>query len=255
MYLIIFIIALLLLYKHYVLYPIQVGKVHLSVFFGIPGAGKTTIATRLAMMYQAKNIPVFSNVPIKGCYQYDALNQLGVFSIEHALVIVDEASIEYNSRSFKTFPKHLISWYKKHRHEHCEVAIFSQDYQDFDATIKRLAYKYYLCRPSLIPYFVEAVPIKRKFGINDQTHKPDDLFSLHSPFTNWFFTRYFFAPVTWNKFNSWESLNLPKKKWVKYSDSSFEKPKKYKKPLLQRIKPFFMSRKYVKTMLSKFKRK
>lgn len=254
MALILFIIILLLLYKHFFLYPFKIGHNHLSVFFGIPGSGKTTIAASLARKYQKHKIPVYSNVPIKGCYQFDPVEELGKFEIKNAAVIIDEASIEYNSRSFKTFPKHLIAWFKKHRHEHCEVFIFSQDYQDFDATIKRLAYKYYLCRPSLLPFTFEALPIKRKFGINEQTKKPDDIYSLHSPFTGWFFTRYFFAPLVWSNFNSWDSLNLPKRNFSKYSDLDFVKPKKPKKNILSKFKDFYKSRKMFSAMKKRFKK-
>ena len=255
MYIIIFIILLVLAYKHFFLYPCKIGKNHLSVFFGIPGAGKTTIATALAMQYQRHGIPVYSNVPIKGCYKFDVMSQLGVVSIRECCIIIDEASIEMNSRNWAKFPQHLIQFFKKHRHEKCEILIFSQDYQDFDATVKRLAYKYYLCRPSIIPYFVEAVPIVRKFGINEQTHKPDDLFSLHSIFTNWIYTRHFFAPVTWHRFNSWDSLNLPKAVFNKYPDADFEKPKKYKRPLKERVEQFFKARKNFNKLKNYFKKK
>lgn len=252
---IIIIFVLLILYKHYILYPFKIGKNHLSVFFGIPGAGKTTILASLARKYQKHGIPCYCNMPVKGCYKFDCIEDLGVYEISRCAVFVDEASIEFNSRSYKTFPKHLIAWFKMHRHEHCEVFIFSQSYEDFDITIKRLAYKFYLCRPSLLPFCFEAVPIVRKFGINDTTKKPDDMYSLHSVFTNWLYKRTFFAPLVWGWFDSWNSLRLPKKEFFKYPDSEFIKPKKYKKSLKHKFIEFIKARKYYKIVTNKFKRK
>lgn len=253
--LILLIIILLLIYKHLVLYPFKIGKNHLSVFFGIPGSGKTTMCAALALKYQKRGIPTFSNVPIKGCYKFDVLEDLGHYDISYCAVFIDEASICFNNRSWKNFPKELIAWFKMHRHEHCEVFIFSQDFADFDATIKRVAYKWYLCRPALLPFTFEAVPIIRKFGINDQTQKPDDVFKLHHPLLGWLYNRYFFAPIVWNRFNSWDRLGLPKKHFSKYPDADFVKPKKYKRPLKERIVLFFKSRKFTKLVLSRLNRR
>lgn len=250
---IIWIIVLILLYKHFILYPFKIGHNHLSIFFGVPGAGKTTIAAALAKKYQQHHIKVFSNVPIKGCYKYDALTELGIYKIDRCAVIIDEASICFNNRRWKSFPDHLIEWFKMHRHEHVEVLVFSQDYQDFDATIKRLAYKLYLCRPSLLPFFVQAVPIKRTVGVNEQ-HKIDDLYKLHSPFTGWIFNRNFFAPLVWHNFNSWSELNLPRKEFQKYPDQEFEKPRKYKYPVKDRIIKFFKARKVFKIIKNRVKK-
>ena len=254
MKLILCIVVIVILYKKFVLYPVKIGHNHLSVFFGIPGSGKTTIAACMARRYQRKHIPVYSNVAIKGCYKFDCMEELGKYEIKSACVIIDEASIEFNSRSYKTFPKHLIAWFKKHRHEKCEVLIFSQDYQDFDATIKRLAYKYYLCRPGLLPFTVQAVPIVRKFGINDQTKKPDDIYKLHHPLVAWIYNQTFFAPLVWNNFNSWESLNLPKKQFFKYEDADFEKPKKPKKNYIRAFQQKLLALKYYRVLRRNLKK-
>lgn len=142
----------------------------LNCFFWYTRAGKTTVAAWYAKMYNKKHIPVYSNVAIKNTYHYDPADELGKLKIQGpALIILDEASVEFNNRSWKTFPAHLIKWFKYHRHFSCEVAVFSQDYSDFDATIKRLTYRMFLLRKSKIPFFVKLIPIKRSIGINDQT--------------------------------------------------------------------------------------
>ena len=154
---------------------IQIGRTHLQIFFGVPGAGKTTIASAYASKYlryskKHPSVKVFSNVPIKGCYQFSCLEDLGVRLIENALVIIDEASLEFNSRSYSTFPKSAISFFKLHRHYHCEVIVFSQSWNDCDITIRRVAFQYWLVRPGLLPFTIQAVPIRRRIGINEQTN-------------------------------------------------------------------------------------
>lgn len=197
---------------------IRIGRTHLQIFFGVPGAGKTTIASAFASKYlryakKHPSIKVFSNVPIKGCYKFSCMDDLGNFQIENSLIIIDEASLEFNSRSYASFPKSAISFFKLHRHYHCEVVVFSQSWNDCDITIRRVAFQYWLVRPSLIPYVIQAVPIRRRIGINEQTNQPDDIYSFYPFLLRPFHTRNFFAPLYWKKFDSWEAPTLPEKEF------------------------------------------
>lgn len=98
----------------------------LNVYFGVPGSGKTTFAAYLTKWalhenalirfcrkhqnpvtrvilnsrYLKRRIDVYSNVPITGAYQLDAKTDIGHYMIENAKVIIDEAGIEYNNRSY-----------------------------------------------------------------------------------------------------------------------------------------------------------
>lgn len=241
--------------KHYFVYPVKIGKSHLSVFFGIPGTGKTTVAAWYAKQYNKKKIKVFSNVPIKNTYQYDVLEDLGKYKIDNALVIVDEASICFNNRNYKSFPQYLIQWFKMHRHEHCEVIVFSQSYEDFDITIRRLTYTMYLLKRSKLPFFIKLIPIKRSIGINEQTQKPDDVYAFYPWFLGWLYNRRVFGPLVWNDFNSWNELDLPRKEFEIYDPEQFEKPKKEKVKIKDKIKIWYSKVKTFKLKdLRRFKR-
>jgi len=65
----------------------------------------------LKSKYWKRRLPVYSNVPITGAYKLDPQHDIGKYMIVNGKVIIDEAGIEYNNRSFKTFPPEAIYWY------------------------------------------------------------------------------------------------------------------------------------------------
>jgi len=208
----------------------------LNIYFGVPGAGKTTFAAWLtkrnmkqsliitwcqkhpgsfsdkvlASRFFRRKTSVFSNVPITGAYKLDPATDIGYYMIDDAKVIIDEAGIEYNNRNFKAFPKEAIYWYKYHRHYECSVDVFSQSYDDMDITLKRLAQNYYVLKKSLIPYCIVTKKIHRKVGIDKQTHQIMDMYSFSLPFIG---TRWIFSPPLWKLFNSYSRKELPQKEW------------------------------------------
>ena len=179
----------------------------LSIYFGVPGSGKTTFAAYLTKWalhesliirlcrrfdnpvsrlilkskYFKRRIDVYSNVPITGAYQLDAKNDIGFYMIQNAKIIIDEAGIEYNNRNFKTFPPESIYFYKYHRHYQTSVDVFSQSYEDMDITLRRLAQNFYVVRKSIIPFCVVARRIRRKVGVDEQTKQIADLYSMGIP--------------------------------------------------------------------------
>lgn len=208
----------------------------LSVYFGVPGSGKTTFAaylTRWALhenpmitfcrkhenpltgillrsKYLKRRIDVYSNVPITGAYQLDAKTDIGFYMIENAKIIIDEAGIEYNNRNYKNFPQEAIYFYKYHRHYQTSVDVFSQSYEDMDVTLRRLAQNFYVVRRSLVPFCVVARRIRRKVGVDEQTKQIQDLYSMGMPLLD---TKRIFSPPLWKMFNSYSRKDLPKKDW------------------------------------------
>lgn len=115
----------------------------IRIFFGSPGAGKTTLAVRqLYKMKRRRRQPYdyyYSNFSNALCASVD-LTGLGTWTFpEHSYIVIDEAGIEFNNRNYKSFPKELISWMKLHRHFKCDVDFISQSWEDTDITIRRLA--------------------------------------------------------------------------------------------------------------------
>lgn len=117
-------------------------------YFGSPGCGKTTLAVKLARqelkrkkrrkhVYKHAFCNFETTAPkVKQC----DLDKIGEWTFpQHSFVCLDEAGIEFNSRAYKSLPKPAIAWFKLHRHYRCDVAVFSQSWEDMDITIRRLS--------------------------------------------------------------------------------------------------------------------
>ena len=186
-------------------------NIHLEVFFGTPGSGKTTLAAWYAKKAIKLGINVYSNVPIKGTYKIDVKEDLGKYLIEECLLIIDEAGLEHNNREFKTFSRENRYFYKMHRHYRAKVIVFSQA-DDMDLVIRNLAYKFWLVKKSIIPYFVTAKGIHKYIGIDNISHEIKSMFE----FDFFLFNKWIFAPPCWKLFDTYEAKKLPEKKFEKW---------------------------------------
>lgn len=219
---------------------------NLCVYFGIPGSGKTTFAAWLIkqslkeawpitmaywMMFHPspwytwlahrilasklfkRRTYVYSNVPITGAYALDVRNDFGRFDIRNARLIIDEAGVDFNNRNTKAFPPEVIFGLKYHRHAGLSVDVFSQSHEDMDITFRRLAFRYYLIKKSLIPGFIALKAIRRTVGIDDNTHQIIDYYSWGLPVIS---TKRIFSPPLWKLFNSYSFPDLPVKPFPKW---------------------------------------
>lgn len=188
------------------------NKCGIQVFFGMIGSGKTTIAASIARKALRRGIRVFSNMPIKGTFLLD-LNDLGHYDMSHSILIIDEAGLEFDNRSFSSNfkDKARLSFFKLIRHYFSSIFVFSQSWSDMDIKIRNLAVKYWYVKKSFIPFFICAIPVRKSFGINEQEKKPDDIYKLDPLFIRPFTSSRVFAPLNWSLFNSWDAPKLPEK--------------------------------------------
>lgn len=155
-----------------------------TIVFGSVGSGKSTYAVR--EMLKNKKQKFYQNIPgVKlknSVYISDqTVNELGKYTLsEGSKLIVDEASILFNSRHWKSFPKPLISWLKLHRHYKVkEVIMLSQSWDDLDITIKRLADKLIYIR-KLGP-FTLCLRVRKRVKIDKYTEQIIDGYRITSP--------------------------------------------------------------------------
>lgn len=103
---------------------------------GNRGEGKSTLLCMLAQRFIKQKHDVYCNFEIQGTYYFD-VSQFGkvnfpVFSV----IMIDEASILYNSRNFKNFDIGITTWIKECRKHHCMLVIASQNYNDTDKVLR-----------------------------------------------------------------------------------------------------------------------
>ena len=187
-------------------------KYTFDIYFGVPGSGKTTFAAWIAKRCIKRNIPVWSNVPIKGTYQVNPQQDIGKYLIAGGHLIIDEAGIEYNNRDFKNFSKESTYFYKYHRHYKVSVHIFSQGFDDMDKKLRTLATKLYVYKKSLIPFFIHRYEISKKVGINELTKEICDEY-YKRPFSG----KWIFSPILWKLFDSYSYKELPEKAWKSWN--------------------------------------
>lgn len=207
-------VIMAIMFALYIYLAIKKGKKRediISVYFGVPGSGKTTFAAWLAKQDLKHNKKVWSNVPITDTYKLDCHEDLGKKMIVDGRIIIDEASVEYNSRAYKTMPQEAIKFFKYHRHYETAIDVFSQSWDDMDITIRRLAQKMYVVKKSLLPWFIVRRTMRKRVGIDENTHQPGDEYSW-VPFSR----KYIFSPVLWKLFNTLSRDELPEKEWEKW---------------------------------------
>lgn len=185
----------------------------LKIYFGSPGAGKTTHAAMIVAKNEKRGIPTFSNVWIRGAYGYNANEDLGKFYIGDCDLILDEAGIEFNSRKYKSLDQRIIEVLKLYRHFNIrDIYVYSQAPDDMDITIRRLGTELFFLRRSIIPGLSYTRRIARDMGrIDPMTKQIADGYE-YVPFSK----RYFLRRLYYNRFDSWTKPELPEKIFVRY---------------------------------------
>lgn len=184
------------------------GGYSLNLYFGIPGAGKSTMAAYLAKKDLKRGRKVYSNCPITGVYSVER-QDIGKVMLCNGRLLWDEAGLDYDNRKMKMNDEEIY-FFKYHRHYQMDVDFFSQGL-DVDIKIRKLARHIYLVKQSLIPFFVVRKEIGRRVGIDQTTHQIVDEY-YWKPFG----TKRIFCPPLWKMFNTYSRKNLPEKVWKKW---------------------------------------
>lgn len=130
-------------------------------YFGLPGCGKTTIAAKIAYgaLRSGKYKNVYGNVHmnIPG-YTFIPFSWVGVYHLEDALIIIDEAAIEAGNRDYKAFSKAKIEFFMTHRHYRCHVVLFSQEPDGVDTKIRAITDQmFYIRKGALLGRWLSTV--------------------------------------------------------------------------------------------------
>lgn len=184
-------------------------------FFGLPGCGKTTFLTKFAQK-ELRRIRrgkspykrVLTNFYCHGCDRLD-YSDLGKYDISDSLILLDEITLDADSRNFKQFDASKKLFFLMHRHFGCDIIYFTQQWDGVDKKIRDITVNLYFVRKLLC--FSVAKRIYRQLDINDMTREIVQGYR----FPNWFesvFTFPYhvcFRPLYYRYFDSFEVPQLP----------------------------------------------
>lgn len=150
----------------------------ITCYFGVPGCGKTTILTKIAQKElkrmkkgKSKYKHVLTNFYCQGCEMID-FDDMNTFFITDSLILLDEITLDSDSRDFKTFKKGHKDFFTLHRHLFNDIVVFCQDYSRMDKTIRNNVFDlWYVTKPvfPLLNQFSIARRIYRNIAINEMT--------------------------------------------------------------------------------------
>lgn len=197
----------------------------ITCYFGTPGCGKTTLLASIAQKElkkmannQSSYKHVLTNFYCQGCERIE-LKQLGNYDLEDCLILLDEITLDADSRDFKTFEQSKKLFFVLHRHVGCDIIYFCQDFSRVDKTIRNLTYDLWYVEKSVFPLFREFTVCKRiwrNININE--------------YSNELTLGYRFSNLRERLFTSTRKV-IFRKPWYKYFDS-------YDKGDLAHLQPF-----------------
>lgn len=132
------------------------------------GSGKSCLSVKIAQKYLKRGWAVYSNDSIKGCLRLN-VSDLEQYALpENSLVIIDEASLEFNARSFQKIKLTLIEYFKLCRHYKNKCIIISQTFGDTDKQIRELANEIFFIRVILSGVLSMPVRVRGDIGIDNE---------------------------------------------------------------------------------------
>lgn len=206
----------------------------LCMYFGLPGSGKTSLLTYMCALEQARidcglsrYKQIYTNVSmnVRGVRVVpDIKSLMGKKDLSYSLLMLDEATLLFNCRKYKTFPDEVLEFFVLHRHYKCDVSLFSQRVDSADLNIRALFDRIYLIRKGIffrkwsycirIPHgiaFSKGEDGKDTYGDIVQGYKkPHILLRMLS--------HRLYLPACYNSFDSFDAPDLPKLSKLEYQE-------------------------------------
>lgn len=192
-----------------------------SLYFGLPGCGKTTMLARLALkaVKDPRYLHVYSNVQlsIPGVTLID--NEcIGQYELRDCLLLIDEATLFADSRDYKNFSKGRLSYFLEHRHRNSDIALFTQQWDGVDRKIRTITDRvYYIKKGFLFGHWISScyripydiiIPDPKKAQGGEKLGEIVQGY-CKPPFFVRLFALRVYRPKYYQYFDSWELDELP----------------------------------------------
>ena len=193
----------------------------ISLFFGLPGCGKTTLMSYFALkgVKNKKYTNVYSNVHLAIDGVTFIENEcIGQYDLSDGLLLIDEATLFADSRAYKEFDKGKLKYFLMHRHYNVDIVLFTQQWDGVDRKIRVITDRvYYVYKGKIlgrwitsfyrIPYGIIIPDPKKDKGSN----KLGEILQgyCRPPLLVRLFATRIFRPLYYKYFDSWECEKLP----------------------------------------------
>lgn len=190
-------------------------------YFGLPGCGKSTFLAKLARQYIKQGYKVFvhEDSPVDGCYLFK-WTDLGRFDMSNSVILIDEISLKADNRDYKNLKDSVKQFFILHRHYHCDIIWFTQQYDGVDRKIRELTTCLYYIRSAGM--FSYAVRIDRFIWVHKEQksilvgYKISSFFRILFAWLNGSM-KLCFRPLYYKYFDSFEAPPLHQKEFFFYS--------------------------------------
>ncbi len=189
-------------------------------YFGLPGCGKSTFLAKFAQHYISLGYKVYvhQDSPVDGCYLFNWLD-LGRYDMSNSVILIDEISLKADNRDYKNLQEHIKKFFILHRHYHCDIIWFTQQYDGVDRKIRELTTcLYYIRSAGLFSY---AIRIDRFIWVNKEQKQIVVGFKISNFFRVLFAwlngsMKLCYRPKYYKYFDSYEAPELPYKEFELY---------------------------------------
>lgn len=187
-----------------------VNPYKLIFVFGKKGSGKSTLLTKLAIKYSRKKWSVWTTENIPGTHNIDDPKLIYRMEFpERSCILIDEVSLIWDNRDFKSMDKRVVEWFRYQRHHKCRVYFFSQTF-DIDKKLRDLADDMFLVNKYFRVFVIAKHIIRKPVVVHPGPDSPariDDDMVVDGPLL-WFFGGRITAFIPyWSKF--FDSHKLP----------------------------------------------
>ncbi len=197
---------------------LPINSEELYLMFGKKGSGKSCTLAKLASVALKKGMIVYSTIPIRGTFLFNAFD-FGKFEFEpYSLILIDEVNMVWDNRNYKNFPQYTQDLFRTQRHFHLTIYMFSQSF-DCDKKLRDLCDGLFLVK-KICKYVSMLKTVDKDFIVT----KPSDYggsdisFGLFiRPFIVPGARHFVFLPKYWSMYDSFSKYELEDfNKYVNY---------------------------------------
>lgn len=199
-----------------------------TLYFGLPGCGKTTFLTSIALKEsklllsgRSRYKHIYSNIPLLINGVTFIKNEcIGKYDLRDCLLLIDEATLFADSRDFKSFSRDKVEYFLEHRHFRSDIVLFTQQWDGVDRKIRTITDRvYYVTKGKLLGHWISrCYRVPYDIIIPDRKHNADSYglgeiiqgYCQPSIFTRTIFAKHIYRPKYYKYFDSFMTPYRPK---------------------------------------------